>query len=378
MAFLSTDAYASKGENLRHQRSDKFATLHGLRGVAAFWVVLFHAKTLGLLHGTPFEDAGIFTRLTFDYGRGGVAVFFVLSGFVIAHSVFGKAVDLRFIGRFALRRSIRLDPPYWASIIVALAIFSYRAVSSGTETVIPWASVAAHIFYLQELLGAKEIQVIYWTLTYEIQFYIIYIFSVWAVGPKVNAGGRKWAAVALAGGLLTIAFIGALQTTEWAPRGVFANYWFAFAAGVLSYFGGYRRSNVALALAILLACAMLSSAPATREVFNSPAAITCLGLAALGRADLLNSVLHSLVFQKLGSISYSLYLVHIPALIIGLSLSSRLFDLTFVGRLGAFATSIALALLLASLFWWAIERPAHALAKRIGSPRKVPSELRTA
>jgi peptidoglycan/LPS O-acetylase OafA/YrhL len=346
--------------------------------VAAFWVVLFHAKTLGLLRGTPIEDAGILTRLVFDYGRGGVAIFFVLSGFVIAHSVFGKTVDLRFIGQFALRRSVRLDPPYWASIVVALAILSYRAAGAGTEAIVPWSSVAAHIFYLQELVGAKEIQVIYWTLTYEIQFYLIYVLAVWAAGANPLAGRRKWASVALAGVLLIIAFVGALQSSEWAPRGVFANYWFAFAAGVVAYFGGHRKSDVALALAILLACAMLSSASSTQEVFNSPAAITCLCLAALGRADQLNSLLRSSFFQKLGSISYSLYLIHIPSLIVGMSIGSRLFDSSLAGRLSILAFCIGLALLLSSLFWWAVERPAHALAKRIGSRLRVEAELRTA
>lgn len=377
MTVPPSEVYASVGRSSLPP-SIQFATLHGLRGVAAFWVVLFHAKTLGLLRGTPVEDAGLLTRLVFDYGRGGVAIFFVLSGFVIAHSVFGKTVDRRFIGQFALRRSIRLDPPYWASILVALVILSYRAVSNGGDAIVPWSSLLPHIFYLQELVGAKEIQVIYWTLTYEIQFYLIYVLSVWAAGANPLAGRRKWASVALAGALLIIAFVGALQTDDWAPRGVFANYWFAFAAGVLAYFGGHRKSDVALALAILLACAMLSSAPSTREVFNSPAAVTCLCLAGLGRTDQLNSLLRSSLFQKLGSISYSLYLIHIPSLIVGMSIGSRLFDSSVAGRLSSFAFCVGLALLLSSFFWWAVERPVHALAKRIGSRRRVEAELRTA
>ena len=368
--FLPSDMSSANSATTSSGSSAQYATLHGLRGIAAFWVVLFHAKTLGLLRDTPLEDGGILTRLIFDYGRGGVAVFFVLSGFVIAHSVFGKSVNLRFIGRFALRRSVRLDPPYWISIIVALSLLTYRAAHSGVRPDIQWPDVLAHFLYLQELLGANEIQVIYWTLTYEIQFYLIYVFSVWAVNSgERNLTGRI-VSVAVPAVLLLIAFVGALQSTEWAARGVFANYWFAFAAGVLAYFGGCRRSNIALALSMLLACAMLSSASQTREVFNSPAALTCMSLAILGRFDLLNSLLRARPVQALGSISYSLYLVHIPALIVGMSVGSRTFEPTLFGRLATFTVAIALALLLSSLFWYAVERPSHILAKRIGAAKK--------
>ncbi|KAB1123843.1 acyltransferase family protein [Neorhizobium galegae] len=57
----------------------------------------------------------------------GVAVFFVLSGFVIAHSLYDKPMSLPEFGRFTLRRSLRLDPAYWASIAVTIA---FAALSS--------------------------------------------------------------------------------------------------------------------------------------------------------------------------------------------------------------------------------------------------------
>lgn len=46
-----------------------------------------------------------------DHGNLGVAVFFVLSGFVIAHSLHGVRVTPSVVGRLMLRRSLRLDPP---------------------------------------------------------------------------------------------------------------------------------------------------------------------------------------------------------------------------------------------------------------------------
>mgnify|MGYP006153747031 CR=1 FL=1 len=41
-------------------------------------------------------------------------------GFVIAHSMANHVIDARYAGNFILRRSIRLDPPYWMMIAVAM------------------------------------------------------------------------------------------------------------------------------------------------------------------------------------------------------------------------------------------------------------------
>ena len=54
-------------------------------------------------------------------GHLGVAVFFVLSGFVMSHSLFGYRMNLNLLGRFTLRRSLRLDPSYWIAIAISLA-----------------------------------------------------------------------------------------------------------------------------------------------------------------------------------------------------------------------------------------------------------------
>src|SRR4051794_39038671 len=85
----------------------QFTTLHALRGVAALWVVLFHARNYSAVYGQRLGHSIISTFLL-DYGRGGVAIFFVLSGFVISHSLWGTQMRGRSVGLFMLRRSIRL------------------------------------------------------------------------------------------------------------------------------------------------------------------------------------------------------------------------------------------------------------------------------
>src|SRR5579872_7415052 len=95
--------------------SQRLAFVDGLRGVAALAVMLYH------LVGRT--SAGVLTQ----YGFLGVAIFFVLSGFVIASVVGDRRVDAGFLGRFALRRMVRLDIPYWLNIALAIALLQIAA-----------------------------------------------------------------------------------------------------------------------------------------------------------------------------------------------------------------------------------------------------------
>ena len=146
-----------------------------MRGLAALWVVLFHAAEgrhlLKLEAALPaWLDADIFS-----HGNFGVPIFFVLSGFVIAHSVGGGRVDAAYLGRFTLRRSIRLGLPYWASIVLAIGFLSLKAAATHSPVAIPTpGQIAAHVFYLQEILRVQEINSVYWTLCYEMQFYLLF------------------------------------------------------------------------------------------------------------------------------------------------------------------------------------------------------------
>jgi peptidoglycan/LPS O-acetylase OafA/YrhL len=88
----------------------RFKFVDALRGIAAVSVVLFHLKE-GKHIPNLYALMPKWLQTLFDHGVLGVSIFFVLSGFVIAHSLYKQHVTLRLAGRFMLRRSIRLDPP---------------------------------------------------------------------------------------------------------------------------------------------------------------------------------------------------------------------------------------------------------------------------
>jgi len=102
--------------------SEKFETLDALRGVAAIGVVVWHAE---VLFGWRPQS-----------GYLAVDLFFMLSGFVIAHAYDARLAQGMGVARFMMLRGIRLYPLYGLgtaiSIVGLLAAFAIGAHSNWT------------------------------------------------------------------------------------------------------------------------------------------------------------------------------------------------------------------------------------------------------
>lgn len=344
-------------------RRPKFALVQAARGIAALWVVLFHMeKGENIDRLTPLWPDWI-TGAVFRYGSAGVAVFFVLSGFVIAHSLADKHMDGREFGRFVARRSIRLDPPYWASMLLMVTAGTALAVLRHVSAPPPEAlTVLAHLFYLQELLHRPEIQIVYWTLTYEIQFYLVFAATRWMASRMRDAaaGERAIRAVTFYP-LLVLALVSAVLSREWTPHGLFCNLWYGFFAGVLAYEAGYQRRRPIF----LLVLSAILFVVQRDGVFNVPCAATALVLFLAGRTNWLERGLSGRPWQALGSISYSLYLIHVPTMLVAFAIWRRVIGRGPVQDLAGMTLVSILLLVAASLFWWLLERPSQKLATRI-------------
>jgi peptidoglycan/LPS O-acetylase OafA/YrhL len=358
------------------QPKPNFTLIQAARGIAATWVVLFHiymGERIGNL--TAVLPDWLVTPL-FGYGSAGVAIFFALSGFVITHSLANKKLDGQGFATFIARRSVRLDPPYWASMLLAVGSAMVMAHLHGAAYAPPsTGAVLAHILYLQELLGIPEIERVYWTLTYEIQFYLVVALAWLLVGKLERRMGADRARAGVFLPLTLLAFVAAIESRDWAPHGLFVNMWHAFFAGVLAYEAGYRRRSPILLFALCLV--MLVVAPFRAAVFNAPCAVTALLLFLASRTGYLVRGLAGAGWQFLGRISYSLYLVHVPLLILGFGLWGRLAGRGVIQDLAGLVIVGGGVIGAAGLFWWLIERPCHALATRLTLRRKRPVPLPT-
>lgn len=100
-----------------------FCFIDALRGFAALAVVIFYAGA-----GNHIDRLPSAFLVVASYGEFGVAVFFVISGFVIAHSLRDQELTATGVGTFMLRRAIRLDPPYWIAIVLAIGFSQLASV----------------------------------------------------------------------------------------------------------------------------------------------------------------------------------------------------------------------------------------------------------
>lgn len=349
----------------------RLATIDALRGVAALLVAIFHIR--GALGENLSNWLPTWIFETLSIGFVGVAIFFVISGFVIALTLSSREVNLSFVGRFALRRSLRLDPPYWFAIAAEiLLIYVAMRVFPGQTTAVPPSveKIIAHIFYLQDILGYGNIAAVFWTLCIELQFYLFYAFCLAVVQtptqPLIDSNGHLSSRAVVVFGLTAIT--GILCVNKWVTPpvpGLFISYWPYFLAGAMIawvYASGLKEQYFYGYFSILLLCVLVQPTP-----YLVAALITSAFLLYVAKRRIFSTALAFKPLLYLGTISYSLYLFHSivgwRAVILVKKLHPDAFSptLTIVVFLGALAASI----LSADLAFRLIERPSMNFAKKI-------------
>lgn len=354
------------------QRGPRFHAIDGLRGIAALSVAVFHFN-YAIVRSVP-DWLPSWGQALAAKGFMGVEIFFVISGFVIAHSVRDGDYSFRYLGLFALRRSIRLDPPYWCAIALecVLLVASARLFPSLAHPLPGIAQTLAHLVYSQEILGYEEILPVFWTLCYEIQFYLLLI-SLLVVWHKTRnllpERGRRRSAI----GVLVVLFASSLflrySGIHLPVRGLALERWFQFFLGALTYWVVSRRiaaSYLAVAYGAIVATLIGYRA----EVAQLLPVIVSVGILFLGRRDLLDTVFNNRPLQFLGRISYSFYLIHDPIGWRWISLLERVVGGAFglVWAWSAFFSALLLTIGASALMWRLIESPTMGISKRVRLP----------
>lgn len=357
----------------------RFEYIDGLRGLASIMVAIGHLadaaqdKHPGILGPGVMELA--------DFGRYGVQIFFVLSGFVIAHSVAGGAFSFSYLGRFAARRFVRLDLPYWSVIafeilllwLTGLVMVQYLRDLPGIPQIL------ANAFYLQQFLGYKHILPVFWTLCYEVQFYLVLVLSLVLLTKLRNAGTGDRMVRTIATVALALSFCWSLSIyLGLAPnpsRALFIDRWFQFALGVVTYLF-YRNYcgwlPIAAVMTLSIAGGLMFGADNYRVTSTILTAAT--GLAILGSLWLpwWNALLIGPTMQFLGRISYSLYLLHTVIGWRATALTRELIGSQYstVAAYFAFFVGLGASIFGAWVMYVLIERPAVNIARKIRLPRR--------
>src|SRR5262245_46552426 len=106
--------------------------------------------------------------LPIDLGPGhfGVELFFIISGFVILMTIERKKV----VREFVTSRVARLMPAFLAALVIATLIRTLWPVPILDTPTLP--QFLANLTMAPSLLGQTGMDMPYWTLTYELVFYV--------------------------------------------------------------------------------------------------------------------------------------------------------------------------------------------------------------
>ena len=378
-ATRNDPSMTSENQSLPHVlgSSPRLAYVDGLRGVAAAMVVAYHM--INAAHRTYPETIPDWLLRIGSFGRYGVDIFFVLSGFVIALSLTKAQPLWSYAGRFILRRSIRLDPPYWVAIALETGIIALIAAADPSYHVpIPSVQqVGAHLIYAQDLLGLGNIAPVFWSLCYEVQFYLISIFCVVALlkcshrtisTPRLMqaANATLWL-TCLASAVLYITAVPDILP------GLFVDRWFQFSLGAILLLAtlGSRNAYAIAALASVIFVTAVTGSSNEYRMMSTLATLATVGIMAWAmRSRRIRSILSLPSVQFLGATSYSLYLVHTiigerVVVAAGRAIESGLVSMVFALVAGAIAS-----LLGAYFLYRLVEIPSMNLAHRIRLRRK--------
>jgi exopolysaccharide production protein ExoZ len=150
------------------QRSGRLEGIQVLRLVAAGGVLLQHAVYLSLL---PYGEVPALWSGGW-FGAAGVYLFFLISGVVIA-----RLVDTNPL-QFGLHRLVRIYPP----AIYAIALGGIISVSAGASSLSDVRFTSALLLLPTDGSIVEWSHVPYWTLLYEVVFYLVTFVLI--VGPR--------------------------------------------------------------------------------------------------------------------------------------------------------------------------------------------------
>ena len=292
----------------RRARPRSFATIEAGRGIAALLVVLYHVDKVV---ANPAYWGSRTLGGVFACGHAGVEFFFVLSGFIIAHVHARDIGRPAALGHYVAKRVDRILPLYWIvlSAMTALALLGPDIAS--LRHVDGAAIIASYL-----LVGPDShagVLTVSWTLFHEILFYVA--FGMLIVDRRLGiVVAAAWLAVIAAAAAVGVAGV---------PAYVASPLNLLFAGGALVEVV-VRRRTIRHPLALTVAGVAAFAALGIEQVFDPvlaemprnllfgvASAAALAGVVSYENARPV-AVPHSL--RLLGAASYSVYLVHYPAL----------------------------------------------------------------
>ncbi|WP_443049835.1 acyltransferase family protein [Streptomyces sp. NBC_00287] len=162
---------------LQPLRTRRLYVVDGIRLVAALMVVLHHFAGTRRVNepgnavwSRPVSEIMPSVFHVAAYGWIGVEIFFVISGFVICMSCWGRTPR-----QFFVSRVIRLYPAYWFAVLFTTAAL---VAVPGVWERLPVREILLNLTMLQAGSDVPNVDMVYWTLWSELRFYLLFLVVV--------------------------------------------------------------------------------------------------------------------------------------------------------------------------------------------------------
>lgn len=349
-----------------------FLGIDAMRGIAALCVVVFHYQHFYLANAyarpqlPPTSSFAYGGELNFLYVNGhyAVQIFWVISGFVFTHVYLTRPTTAR---HFWGARIARLYPLHLVTLLYVAGIELLSLHLAGHLEI--YGNFNLKQFVLQLFLASNwstlsrglSFNGPIWSVSYEMFAYVVFFVCL----PLL----RRWTLpVAVLLCAMGFAVGGSSMHLHLVNHGAFTTTGYFF-VGMMLYLFSRRVSLhlpwmlIAAAVLALSALAAARLAPGTEvSIVLTAAAIVQLGVCAEHLA-----LTRLAVFQYLGDLSYSIYLVHVPIQMTVLLTADLFFGGTraFANNLLTLPLFLAATLFVATLAHYRFERPAGRYLRRL-------------
>jgi peptidoglycan/LPS O-acetylase OafA/YrhL len=314
----------------------RIVELDVLRGLAALLVMIYHY--------TVFPQGG---DLSIPFGVFAVHLFFMISGFVIFMTLARTRTALDFV----VSRFSRLFPVFWVAVLVTQTVVRMSPLPGHT---LSWGEALVNLTMLAGPLHVRWVDSAYWSLVVELMFYAI-MLGLFLVGmlKHIERLILPWLLLQIVAAIVSKATHNAI------PQGLavllLLKYAHLFLAGILCYRIRFEGPTVARYL-LLAGC--LATQFAVKGLWAGVFGVVFFALFyTLARQRLAWIAVSPLVF--LGTISYSLYLVHEN---IGYVIMRAFASFP---RPVQWLAAMTTVLLLATLLTFIVEQPALRIIRRV-------------
>jgi len=300
MAQFWRDCSAPHGTGGFMAEIKHIGSLDGLRGFAASAVVFTHIESIYTVLA-PIEIAKV--------GEQGVAIFFALSGFLMAYLYGSKPFSRPAAADYLVSRFARIYPVYLFAVLVCALLSAWPGLDYIDHLVGP-VEIIRHV----AMLGSQGV---FWSIPPEIQFYLFFLLLWYCFANPQKSQALLAAIACLFAVAALLKFPGPgimlLSKLPYFLLGALAGRIFALQPG--------RPTHAAVGIAALLLLAVFVPSRVMgilpkEEFWGLPSALAASVLVYLIACEsaITAKIFASAPLRFIGMISFSLYLLHLPVM----------------------------------------------------------------